>query len=99
MLTRFASSFAVARNVLRGVSTTPAVFQEAEVGKEEFLKKWEKLAPASLKPPNFASDWTQPETDLKTEEEEKKTTELPKKLKLNLYMPSEILMEQAEVDL
>ena len=83
----------------RAIATTRLAFQEGEgevaVGKEEFIKSWDERVASGLKTPNFASDWTEPkETEA---QEEAKPTELPKKLRLNFYMPSEIIMEQTEV--
>lgn len=99
MIRRGISSFLKTFNGIssRAIFTSPQVLQEADdavnVGKDEFLKQWDERVVSALKHPNFSSDWTEKETT-----EEPKTTEIPKKLKLNFYMPSEIIMEEKEVE-
>ena len=89
----------------RAICTSHPALQETDdavnVGKEEFTKHWEQRAPSTLKTPNFASDWIDESSDAAVPSDETKptpsTTEIPKKLKLNFYMPSEIIMEATEV--
>jgi len=92
------SAASLHRTATRSISTSPLVLQDSEelpkVGKEEFMKEWEAKAPPTLKAPNFASDWVAKQTG--PEEAETKSTEIPKKLKLSLYMPHEIIMDSTE---
>jgi len=91
-LSRFTGSY-------RAIFTTRPAFSEAEdvpkVGKEDFVNTWEQRVPNTLKAPNFSSDWTTAET--KEEAEAKPTTEIPKKLTFNFYMPTSIIMKETEV--
>lgn len=92
-LLRQQQSAAAVSNAVRAVSTSSSRWAEVQKNTEEYLTKFAEVAPSTLNPPHFASDF------LDTEPEQEKSAGLPDKLTLNFYLPHEVQFSKEQVDL
>jgi len=76
--------------------STPRFEEESKSGEnptEAFLKKWSEVAPSTLEPPSFASDFMTKKEPLP------EGSAVPEKLTFNFYLPHEKPYSSAEVDM